>query len=139
MRPKKRILLACDREDRLSQLRYLLTVHGYAVTGAETITAAWGELNAGWFDLVLVDWPLDNCHYLLNHAHEREVASLVLAAKEKEHPGCMADAVLLGRFSAVELLERVKIVTARKRGPKPMKKPVASVPAIDVLPQAVNL
>jgi len=137
MRPKKRILLAADNEDRLGVLRFLLETNGRAVTGVATAPEALEAIAAHGFDLVVIDWPLDGLGRLVEEAHARWTASLVLAARERERPDCCADAVLLRGTPAPELLGRIKVMCARKRGPR-KKMPLAAAPAIEMAAEAVN-
>ena len=130
MRPKKRILLAASDEQRASELRYLLYLNSYAVAGAEDAPDALNLLVSQPFDLVLMDWPFGDSADLIRLAFDLEIPSLAFATGTKEPPDCFADAVLFGSVSAVALLDRVKTLTIRKRGPKPIKKPSVSARAI---------
>jgi DNA-binding response OmpR family regulator len=125
MRPKKRILLAVSLDERMSILRFLLETHAYAVIGAETSTVALAYLDECSADLVMIDWPFDSSADLVDRAHAFEIPSMVIAERERQRPECMADAILLGRVSAVELLARIRTISARRRGPRPAKKPAA--------------
>jgi len=131
MRPKKRILLACALEDRSSILRYLLVTYAYAVTSVEAAEDALAEMAEKPFDLVIIDWPFDGCERLLNAARDLERPSLVIASRERIAPfNLVADAVITKcNFPAEVLLDYVKRVTIRRRGPKPLKKLPAIAPA----------
>jgi hypothetical protein len=78
------------------------------------------------------DLPLSNVEHLLDQAWEfnRLMHSLVLtnkftAAISQLH----ADATIMRSRDNTDLLERVKLLTARKRGPRPHK-PVQAEPGI---------
>lgn len=135
MRPKKRILLVGASEDRLSILKFMLVTRGFAVASAVGAAAAVEQLRAESYDLLLCDhWPLPGIEHLLNQAYEIDSAtrSLVLAPALATSPaGLNTDAILLrGGCSSAELLERVKVLTARKRGPRPTRKQPVAVPVM---------
>jgi CheY-like chemotaxis protein len=133
MRPKKKILLVGASEDRLSILRFMLDTNGFAVTAVVGAAAAIEQLRAQTYELLFCEhWPLPGIEHLLNQAYEIDPAmrSLVLAPGLTSSPaGLNTDAVLLrGGCSSFELLERVKILTARKRGPRSIRKQPIAVP-----------
>jgi DNA-binding response OmpR family regulator len=130
MKSKKRILLAASQEDRASVLKFTLETNRFFVIVAATSQEAIANLPGRAFDLVLVDWPLDGCAAVLDAAYAEETRSLVLAAKEKKRPGCCADDVIIYPASPAYLIDRIKVMCARKRGPRPTKKPVVSLPAL---------
>jgi DNA-binding response OmpR family regulator len=132
MRPKKRILLAASQEHRASELKFMLETNGYAVAVTATPADAVAKLPGRAFDLLLVDWPFDGYAAALDAAFTDNTPSLVLAAKERERPGCCADDVLLKPTSSLALLDRIKVMSVRNRGPKSMKKPVVSLPAVGI-------
>ncbi len=122
MRPKKRILIAGASEDRVGVLRFLFLNKGYAVQTAQTSAEAAGLLEAGGFELLLYDLPLPGVEQLLAEAG---IPTIALCSGVKVAPdGLTADAVLWRGFSAAELVERVRVLTARKRGPKPVVRAV---------------
>lgn len=127
MRPKKRILIACDDENHTSELRFLLHTKGYAVFAAESAEDAVAELAAASFEAVAIRWPLAGAADLVEAALDAFTPSLVIAPREKRRPETLADAVLWGPTPTADLLDRVKAVCARKRGPRSPKKPAASV------------
>jgi hypothetical protein len=89
-------------------------------------------------DLVVACWPLANADLgkLLNElrACKSGVHSLLLAEQLTVAPeNTVADAVMLkGACTPSQILERVKLLTACKRGPKP---PVQSVDRMMMLAQ----
>ena len=136
MRPKKRILLVGASEDRLSILKFMFVTRGFAVGSAVGAAAAVEQLHAESYDLLLCLWPLPlpGIEYLLNQAYDIDSAmrSLVLAPALATSPaGLNTDAILLrGGCSSAELLERVKVLCARKRGPRPTRKQPIAVPVM---------
>ena len=134
MRPKKKILLVGASEDRLSILKFMLHTNGYAVTEVLGAEPAVEHLRAQTYDLLFCDYSrLPGIEHLLDQAWEIDSAmhSLVLAPDLPASPeGLNADAVLLrGGCSSFALLEWVRRLTAKKRGPR-KKMPVISVPVM---------
>ena len=132
MRPAKTILLAGEDEDRLSMLKFTLWTHGYAVTSAADIGEAIKRLRRQPFELLFCLLPLAGVEQLLGTARAMEHAmpTIVYAPALKESPlGLFTDMLLIGNRPHAELLDRVKVLSARKRGPRPLKKPVAGVPS----------
>jgi CheY-like chemotaxis protein len=124
MRPKKIILCVNDNEQELSVMSFMLNTNGYrvvpAISGQEAI-----EIFSGMqVDLVLADYsmPQMNGGQLLNRL--KQIAShvpMILLGDPQAMGGQIhvADALLAKKqCSPQELLERVKIMSARKRGPR---------------------
>lgn len=118
MRPKKRILLIDPEEYRQSVTRFVLEQHGLFVLSASSIHMA-AEIGHGDIyapDLLLGYAPLD-WNYLDEVAFGLRCASLFI------HPQPGASCAVWPTMS--EVLESIKVRTARKRGPR--KKPPVSV------------
>ena len=130
MRPKKRILLAASQEERAGVLRFVLETNGLAITITPTAGDVIELLRGPAFDLLVVDYPFDGCAAVLDAALNARTSSLVLAAREKQRPDCPADDFLIYPTSSSQLLERIKTMSAHKRGPRPLKKPTVSQPAL---------
>lgn len=118
MRPKKRILLIDPNEVRASVRTYMLTIHGYRVIRALGAAEARQLFDALLPDLVLADRSTPDLGQLLDRLHERNssVPHLVLAEALREC-NVTCDAFLAGAGNA-DLIERVRVMVARKRGPK---------------------
>ena len=132
MRPKKKILLVGVNEDRLGVLKFTLEVNRFTATCAPTAGEALDLLQQRSYDLLLCDWPLIGIERLLDQARgiDETLHSLVMAPGQSQPPDDVffADEILRrGGCRSAELLERVKLLTARKRGPRPERKPVVSV------------
>ena len=133
MRPKKKILIVGASEDRNGILRFLLDTYGYAVTVATTAAQALELLPA---DILLIDAPYEGIAYLLSEVRmlDLELAprSIVLLARSAALPdGAYADAVIQAKdYCPAYLIERIKVLAARKRGPHPHAKPPVSVPVM---------
>lgn len=139
MRPKKRILLACADENRMSILKFLLVTNAYAVTEAGSADEAMERLPGRDFDLVLLDWPLAGGERIIDRCHDLEIASLAASRTLDYCPdGCLANVFIRrGLYQSLELLDRVKAAAARKHGPRPMKKPVAAVAEPEAIQEQV--
>jgi CheY-like chemotaxis protein len=124
MRPKKVILCVDDNEQELSVLKFMLATNGYrvvsAVNGQEAISI-FAEIAV---DLVLTDFamPQMNGSQLVDRL--KQIAShvpMILLGDPQKMGGEMhgADALLAKKnCTAQELLERIKVMSARKRGPR---------------------
>jgi CheY-like chemotaxis protein len=135
MRPKKTILCVDDNEQALSVRKFLLETRGYkvvAVTSGAEALAVLRKTAQGSVDLLLTDlsMPLMDGNDLIQQAKQLHPALPVLlltgSTKQFDRP-TRADVYLgTGADSPLELLERVRVLVARKRGPK---KAVTAVPA----------
>jgi CheY-like chemotaxis protein len=112
MRPPKTILLIDRNEERRGVRAFALAVHGYRVTQAAHPKAV---RERSVFDLLIGVWPVGafTAPY---------TPSLLIYRKGGAGEGALdlavADAYLCDP-SMADLLERVKILTAKKRGPQP--------------------
>jgi two-component system response regulator CpxR len=116
MRPKKTILCVDDNEQVLSVRTFLLETRGYRVIAASSAQQALDVVQhsaPGALDLLL-------CDLLMPQMDGNE---LVRRAKQL-HPGLPAMIVsgtvnaFDGACSAAEMIERIRVLVARKRGPK---------------------
>jgi two-component system response regulator CpxR len=134
MRPKKIILCVDDNEQTLSIRKFLLETRGYrvltATSGHEALEIL-EEYAPGDLSLLLCDllMPQMDGVELIRRAREMQpglptlMVSGTVTAFDR---GSCADAFLpKGASSPVELLERVRILVARKRGPKKQVQPAA--------------
>jgi CheY-like chemotaxis protein len=124
MRPKKIILCVDDNEQDLSILKFMLSTNGYRVVSASNGADAidiFADLNV---DLVLSDYamPQMNGSQLVNRLKQiaSHVPMILLGDPQKMGDQLHgADALLPKKTcSPQELLERVKVMSARKRGPR---------------------
>lgn len=127
MRPKKVILCVDDNEQTLSIRTFLLETRGYRVLNATNATEALDILKdaqAGTLDLLIADLLLPGMdgNELVRRAksiHPALPALIVSGTVSNFDRTLAADAFLpKGACSPVELLERIRILVARKRGPK---------------------
>ena len=128
MRPKKSILCVDDNEQLLSVRKFLLETRGcYRVATASSSQEALEMLQAsapGSYDLLVCDllMPQMDGNELVRRAkqlHPGLPAMIVSGTVNSFDRACSADVFLpKGASSASEMLERVRVLVARKRGPK---------------------
>jgi CheY-like chemotaxis protein len=124
MRPKKIILCVDDNDQDLSVMKFLLTTNGYRVLAASSGQEALELFPSAVVDLVLADqeMPQMNGRQLVERLKQMGPhVPMVLLGSPQRMAGEMhaADAVLDKKnCPAQELLERVKVMSARKRGPR---------------------
>jgi len=136
MRPKKIILCVDDSEPTLAVRKFLLETRGYRVLAATSAHEALeiieryapGEISLLLCDLLM---PVMDGVELIRRARELQPGLptlMVSGTVTSFERGSAADVFLpKGACSPVELLERVRVLVARKRGPKkqihPMQQP----------------
>lgn len=124
MRPKKVILLVNDDEQELSIHTFMLKTNGYAVLPAQDGEQAIRLFDLHVVDLVLVDYgmPGMNGSQLVSRLKRmRAHIPMILLGDPEVLFGQIhqADALLSKKqCSPQELLERIRIMSARKRGPR---------------------
>jgi CheY-like chemotaxis protein len=124
MRPKKVILCVDDNEQDLSVLKFMLETNGYRVLPASNGQDAVNIFADNPVDLVLTDYamPQMNGDQLVNRLKQIAVhIPMILLGDPQKIGGQMhgADALLAKKTcTPQELLERIKIMSARKRGPR---------------------
>ena len=124
MRPKKVILCVNDNEQDLSVLKFMLATNGYKVLSASTGQEAIVLFCSIQVDLVLADFnmPQMNGDQLVGRL--KRIAShvpMLLLGDPQTMDGQIhqADAMLAKKnCSPLQLLEKVKQMSARKRGPR---------------------
>lgn len=124
MRPKKTILCVDDNEQGLAVRKFLLETRGYRVLTAAGAHDAIELLRNGGIDLVLGDliMPRMDGNEMVLRMKEiaPDVPMMLLSGTVKAFDRAShADAFLpKSSCSPVELLERIRVMIARKRGPK---------------------
>ena len=127
MRPKKVILCVGEDEQLLSRRAFMLETHGYRIVKAES--AKRGEdilrqMPMSSLDLVIIHAPMVNALPLLRTAYILHPFTRTMVTSDFDgYDSNLAHAEAYlpkGTWSAAELLERIRIMVARKRGP--MKK-----------------
>jgi CheY-like chemotaxis protein len=139
MRPRKTIVCVEDNEQILSLRKFLLETRGYRVvamvSGVEALEYLRGAV-PGSVDLLLADviMPQMDGNELVRRAkqlHPGMPTLLVSGTVTNFDRAAAADAFLpKGACSAAEVLDRIRILVARKRGPKKqIAVPAPEIPA----------
>lgn len=125
MRPKKVILCVDDNEQELSVLKFMLATNGYrvlsATSGQEAIRVF---VSAQQIDLVVTDGDMPQMSGTqlverLKRINGYVPMILLGDAQEMSNQIHTADAMMARKnCSTLELLERIKVMSARKRGPR---------------------
>jgi two-component system, OmpR family, response regulator CpxR len=123
MRPKKVILCVDENEQELSILKFLLTTNGYKVLSALSGQEAIGAFSNSPVDLVLASYgmPQMNGGQLVDRLKSiaPHVPMILLGDPQSMNQIHVADAMVARKnCSPLELLERIKVMSARKRGPR---------------------
>jgi len=145
MRPKKTILCVDDNEQVLSVRTFLLQTRGYRVIAVPTPQEALESIAnsvSGAFDLLLCDllMPGMDGNELVRRAKELQPslpAMIVSGTVSSYDRAGRADVFLpKGASSPAELLERVRVLVARKRGPKKAVVPPSEAARMNALASA---
>ena len=137
MRPKKTILCVDDNEQVLSVRTFLLETRGYRIIAVKTAQEAIEVLERslpGTLDLILCDllMPQMDGNELVRRAkqlHQGLPAMIVSGTVNAFDRALHADVFLpKGASSPAEMIERIRVLVARKRGPKKAITPTASQP-----------
>jgi two-component system response regulator CpxR len=124
MRPKKVILCVDDNEQELSVLKFMLSTNGYRVISASNGQEAIGMFAETAVDLVLADFamPQMNGNQLVYRLKQtaQHIPMILLGDPQKMGGDIHAADALLAKknCSSQELLEKIKLMSARKRGPR---------------------
>lgn len=124
MRPKKIILCVDNNEQELSVLKFMLATNGYRVLSATNGPDAIAQFAETAVDLVLADSSMPQMSGSQLVGRLKQIAShvpMILLGDPQRMNGQMhaADALLAKKnCSPQELLERIKVMSARKRGPR---------------------
>ena len=124
MNPKRTILCVDDDERSLSIRKVLLETRGYRVLTCCDPECAVDMMKVGGIDLVLTDlmMPKLNGAQLIDRL--KAIAPQTPALLFSGSVNCCADEHLAdvwlpkGEFAPMELLERIRVLLVRKRGPK---------------------
>ncbi|HTV16703.1 MAG TPA: response regulator [Acidobacteriaceae bacterium] len=130
MRPKKVILCVDDNEQILSVRKFLLETRGYRVVSARSGEEAVERFRQGGIDLVLGDlvMPQMDGNEMVRRMKEisPEVPMILISGSVRAFERAnRADAFLpKGACTPIEMLERIRVMIARKRGPRKLLRPV---------------
>jgi CheY-like chemotaxis protein len=133
MRPKKIILCVDDNEQELSVLKFMLATNGYRVISACNGKDAISVFAETPVDLVLADFAMPQMNGSQLVERLKQIAAhvpMILLGDPQKMAGEMhsADALLAKKnCTPQELLERIKVMSARKRGPRKGSQRIAPV------------
>ena len=125
MKPKRTILCVDDNEQALSIRKLMLETRGYRVIACIDADTALRVFEQGSIDLVLSDvvMPGMNGTELIGRIKDMspQTPAILFSGKIKVYETDTRADVFLpkGMYAPAELLERIRILLVRKRGPKP--------------------
>jgi two-component system, OmpR family, response regulator CpxR len=124
MKPKRTILCVDDNEQSLSIRKVMLETHGYRVITCTDAAGALEVFKRGGIDLVLTDLVMPGMDGTELVAHIKALSpqtpAILFSGKIRVYEReTQADVFLpKGMYAPVELLERIRLLLVRKRGPK---------------------
>ena len=124
MKPKRTILCVDDNEPSLSHRKIMLETRGYRVASYSRGEEALSRFAEGGIDLVIADMAMPGLDGPQLIAKIKELApqtpAILISSKARiyDHDS-KADVFLSkGMYAPADLLERVRLLLVRKRGPK---------------------
>ena len=138
MRPKRTILCVDDNEQALSIRKLMLETRGYRVLACSNGHDALELFKQGGVDLVLSDLQMPGLDGAELVQKIKEISSdtpaILFSGKIRAYEKDMRADIFLpkGMYAPIELLERIRVMLVKKRGPKrvstiaPGRMPVAS-------------
>lgn len=133
MMPRKVILYLHKDEAELSLLACILDVNGYRTLKACNLTGASASAASQAINLIIVHEKIVDAEKVCKSLKSKipSVPILYLAGKRgSEECPLWADATLVIETRTAELLQKIKFLCARKRGPRPKLGAVQSVPNV---------
>jgi two-component system response regulator CpxR len=123
MRPRRVVLCVAESALTLSVQMFLVDTWGYRPLAASTASDALGILKRagpGAIDLLILTLPLPARDSFLEAARQLlpEMRTIALNDTREYDGNCKVDAFLPSHSSPADLLERIRALAARKRGPK---------------------
>jgi two-component system, OmpR family, response regulator CpxR len=124
MKPKRTILCVDDNEQSLSIRKVMLETRGYRVLAYTDPRQALKRFEQGGIDLVLTDLimpGIDGSELIEGvKAISPETPAILLSGKVKiyERDSCADVFLAKGMYAPADLLERIRLLLVRKRGPK---------------------
>jgi two-component system response regulator CpxR len=135
MKPKRTILCVDDNEQSLSHRKIMLETRGYRVVSFSRGEDALERFRLGGIDLVLTDMAmpgLDGPQLIaaIKSLSPQTPAVLISSKVRIYNHESQADVFLTkGMYAPADLLERIRILLVRKRGPKRMQHRPAQAPS----------
>lgn len=135
MKPKRTILCVDSNEQQLSIRKVMLQTRGYRVIACPGRQEALDAFKKGGVDLVLADllMPSQEGAKLIDEIKglSPQTPAILLSARQKTYDHDTRADVFLpkGMCAPVELLERIRTLMVRKRGPKRPSLPLQGPPS----------
>ncbi len=129
MKPKRTILCVDDNEQSLSIRKVMLETRGYRVVACSSAQDALENFKRGGIDLVLSDLVMPNFDgtKLIEEIKNLspETPAILFSGKIAIYDGDTRADVFLpkGMYAPAELLERIRLMLVRKRGPRKSANP----------------
>ncbi len=130
MKPKRTILCVDDNEQSLSIRKVMLETRGYRVIACANAQEALEHFRQGGVDLVLTDLVMPGVDgtRLIDEVKNvsPETPTILFSGKIRIYDRDTRADVFLpkGMYAPAELLERIRVLLVRKRGPKrPVQRP----------------
>ncbi len=126
MRPKRTILCVDDNEQALSIRKLMLETRGYRVLACTGGQQALELFKQGGVDLVLSDLQMPGLDGAALVEKIKDISAstpvILFSGKTRIYEKDIRADIFLpkGMYSPIELLERIRIMLIKKRGPKPM-------------------
>lgn len=132
MKPKRTILCVDDNEQSLSHRKIMLETRGYRVATFSGGDAALERFKQGGIDLVITDLAMPGMDGTKLVAAIKELSpqtpAILISSRTRIYSHeSQADVFLAkGMYAPADLLERVRLLLLRKRGPKRTQRPSVS-------------
>ncbi|HEY1660467.1 MAG TPA: response regulator [Candidatus Sulfotelmatobacter sp.] len=124
MKPKRTILCVDDNEQSLSYRKIMLETRGYRVASFTRAEEALQRFKQGDIDLVVTDMAMpgmDGPHLIAAvKTISPNIPTILISSKVRVYDhDSQADVFLArGMYAPADLLERIRLLLVRKRGPK---------------------
>jgi len=134
MKPKRTILCVDDNDQTLSHRKIMLETRGYRVVSFSRGEDALERFRQGGIDLVVTDMAMPGLDGPQLIAAIKSVSphipAILISSKARIHDHeSQADVFLArGSYAPADLLERIRLLLVRKRGPKRMQQRLAPLP-----------
>jgi two-component system response regulator CpxR len=132
MKPKRTILCVDDNEQSLSHRKIMLETRGYRVISHSRGEDALERFKQGGIDLVVTDMAMPGLDGPQLIAAIKTLSphtpAVLISSKVRMHDHeSQADVFLAkGMYSPADLLERIRLLLVRKRGPKRLQQRLAA-------------
>ena len=136
MKPKRTILCVDDNEQSLSHRKIMLETRGYRVASFSRPAEALDRFLQGGIDLVIADMAMPGMDGPQLIAKMKEASpytpAILISSKVRVYDhASQADVFLTkGMYAPADLLERVRVMLVRKRGPKRLHNQQRPVPIV---------